>query len=150
MTEQPYDDLDRAILRELERDGRTSFREIARTLAVSEATVRARYRRFTESGALKIVAFVEPDVATSRLALMMIRVKPELHDDLVAFLTARAEVSYVSSVLGSFELFAQVLMPDNTALWNFIQHEVRTHPATLDVQASLEVKIHKLWFEQPH
>ena len=150
MTEQPHDDLDRSILRELERDGRTPFREIARTLDVSEATIRARYRRLTESGALKIVAFVEPDAATSRLALLMIRVKPELHDDLVSFLTARSEVSYVSSVLGSFELFAQVLMPDDTALWNFVQREVRAHPATIDVQSSLEVKIHKLWFEQAH
>src|SRR6478609_2665984 len=54
------DELDRAIIRELERDGRQPFREIGRSLGVSEATVRARYRRLTDSGLLRVVAFADP------------------------------------------------------------------------------------------
>jgi len=40
-----FDDIDRAILRELQEDGRRSFRAIARSVGVSEGTVRARVRR---------------------------------------------------------------------------------------------------------
>ena len=40
-----FDDTDRAILRELQEDGRRSFRAIARSVGVSEGTVRSRVRR---------------------------------------------------------------------------------------------------------
>ena len=50
MAELKLDDLDHAIIRELEQDGRRAFREIARTVDTSEATVRARVTRLPEAG----------------------------------------------------------------------------------------------------
>jgi Lrp/AsnC family transcriptional regulator for asnA, asnC and gidA len=148
MTEALPDDLDRAIIRELESDGRRPFREIARSLDVSEATIRARFRRLTETGTLKIVAFSDPAaMAKDRLALLFMKVAPESHDAVSKALTARAEVSYVSTVLGSFDLFAQVLVSDDTALWTFLQEVVRPMPGVLDTECTVEVNVHKLWFE---
>ena len=149
MSDAVRDGLDRDIVRLLEHDGRVAFREIARELDVSEATIRTRYRRLTESGGLKVVAFALPDPGTSRLALLQIKARPETVDELAGWLSRRPEVSYVSTVIGPFEIFAQVLVADDAALWAFVQHELRRHPATLDVDLALEVAVHKLWFEHP-
>lgn len=58
--EIPLDDVDEAILRELQVDGRRAYREIARTVGVSEGTVRTRVKRLREAGLLRILAFVDP------------------------------------------------------------------------------------------
>ena len=85
------DELDRAIIRELERDGRTAFREIGRTLNISEATVRARYRRLVEADLLRIVAFPDPGAhSKSRLALVFLKVAPGQHETVVKTLAQYA------------------------------------------------------------
>lgn len=150
MSEPFPDDLDREIIRALESDGRRPFREIARSLGVSEATIRARFRRLSETGTLKVVAFSDP-AATSRerLALLFVRVTPEQHDTVAAVLAGRPEVSYVSSVLGAYDLFAQILVRDDAELWDFVQHQVRTLPGVVETSCTLEIRVHKLWFEHP-
>jgi Lrp/AsnC family transcriptional regulator for asnA, asnC and gidA len=147
---QPVDDLDSAIIRELEADGRRPFREIARTLNVSEATIRARFRRLTESGLLKIVAFSDPAaMSRSRLAVLFLTVEPQQHYAVAAALTERDEVSYVSTVMGGFDIFVQVLVQDDFALWTFIQEVVRPMAGVLASECMLELRVHKLWFENP-
>ena len=149
MTESTtLDELDRAIIRELEHDGRTPFREIGRTLNVSEATVRARYRRLVEADLLRIVAFPDPGAhSKSRLALVFLKVMPEQHETIVKALAAQDEISYVSTVLGSFDVFFQVLVADDAALWTFLQEVVRPMAGVLETECTLEIKVHKLWFD---
>ena len=151
MTESgALDDLDRAIIRALETDGRQPFREIGRELQVSEATVRARFRRLTESGLLRVVAFSDPAAHDkARLALLFLKVEPDKHDAVIKALADREEISYVSTVLGSFDLFAQVLVGDDDDLWQFLQTVVRPIDGVLDTDCTLEIKVHKLWFEKP-
>ncbi|MFJ3669510.1 Lrp/AsnC family transcriptional regulator [Streptomyces sp. NPDC090106] len=143
------DDLDRAIIGELEQDGRRAFREIARSLDVSEGTVRSRFRRLEEDGVLKITAFAEPGrFSTARLALLFLKVAPEHHESVVARLTACREISYVSTTLGRADVFAQVLTADDTALWRFLQERVRPLEGVLETECTLEVAVHKLWFDK--
>ncbi|MEU0832392.1 Lrp/AsnC family transcriptional regulator [Streptomyces sp. NPDC056231] len=141
------DDLDHAIIAALEEDGRRAFREIARSLNVSEGTVRARYRRLEETGVLKIAAFADPGhLRTGRLALLFLRVAPAHHDAVVAALCRHPEISYVSTMLGRADVFAQVLVQDDNELWRFLQNQVRPLEGVLDTEAVLEVAVHKLWF----
>lgn len=56
MAQDSLDHLDRAILHQLEEDGRRAFREIARVVGTSEATVRARVKRMQDLEILRIVA----------------------------------------------------------------------------------------------
>jgi len=142
------DDLDQAIITALEQDGRRAFREIARSLDVSEGTVRARFRRLEDAGILKIAAFADPGrYRDGRLALLFLRVAPGRHDAVVASLTAHPEVSYVSTTLGRADVFAQVLLASDTALWAFIQTHVRGLEGVLDTECVIEVAVHKLWFD---
>ena len=49
------DELYNAIVDKLQQDGRRSFRAIARSVGVSEGTVRTRVRRIEDAGALRIL-----------------------------------------------------------------------------------------------
>jgi len=54
------DDINLAIIRHL-RDGRKSFRQIAKALGVSENTVRGRVNHLMEKGILDITGLVNPE-----------------------------------------------------------------------------------------
>jgi Lrp/AsnC family transcriptional regulator, regulator for asnA, asnC and gidA len=148
MAEILLDDLDRSIISELEKDGRRAFREIARSLGVSEGTVRARFHRLEEARVVRIAAIVDPvESSGARLALLLLRVTPEVHAEMVEFLRGLRQVSYVSSVLGSADIFLQVLVRDDLALWNFIQNHLRSREGVVHVESMIEVAVHKFWFE---
>ena len=51
---------DAAIIRELQRDGRASFRDIGRRLGLSERTVSNRYTRLVDERALQVIAVGNP------------------------------------------------------------------------------------------
>lgn len=140
------DELDRLIVRELEQDGRRPFREIARSLDVSEATVRARVRRMEQAGALRIVAFADPAHlgGPERLALLLLTAAPATHDDVIARLVAMPEVAYVSAIVGPADVCAQVLVADDAALWRFVNETVRALPGVERVETIVEVEVHKL------
>jgi Lrp/AsnC family transcriptional regulator for asnA, asnC and gidA len=137
------DDVDEAILRELQVDGRASFRQIGRTVGVSEGTVRARVRRLEGAGALRILAFVDPSrLGGSVLALMLMTVEPARERDVVAELRNWDEVTYISSLVGRFDLYAQLLCPDNGALWDVVRR-VRAVPGVLATETMYETEVHK-------
>ena len=55
------DEVDKKILRELQKDARTSFKTIAKNIGVSAATIFVRVKRLTKTGVLKgFKAIVEP------------------------------------------------------------------------------------------
>src|ERR1700742_1089470 len=101
MPDYALDDLDRAIMRELEEDGRRAFREISRSVGASEATIRARVKRLQDLKILRIVAFADPEqLGGSQLALVFLTVELARHEEIVGQLADLPEVSYVSTLLG--------------------------------------------------
>ena len=56
----PTDQLNRAIIKMLQEDGRLPYKDIATALNVSEGTIRNRVQSMRQSGALKIVALSDP------------------------------------------------------------------------------------------
>src|SRR6056297_3066 len=54
------DKTDELILKELQDDGRVSYRTIAEKLDISDGTVRVRVNRMMESGFLKVSALIDP------------------------------------------------------------------------------------------
>jgi Lrp/AsnC family transcriptional regulator, regulator for asnA, asnC and gidA len=148
MPEVSLDDLDKSIIAELQEDGRRAFREISRSLGVSEGTVRGRFRRLEEAGILKIAAFVDPkERGASRLAILLIAVEPDARGELTQFLCGQPQVSYVSTLLGSADMFVQLLVRDERTLWEFLQTELHARPGVKRVEFWFEVELNKLWFD---
>ena len=54
------DELDTALIEALQENGREPFRALAGRLGVSEATIRNRYARLTESGVMQVTEVNNP------------------------------------------------------------------------------------------
>ena len=141
-----FDDTDRAILRELQEDGRRSFRAIARSVGVSEGTVRPRVRRIEDAGALRILAFVDPSrLGHSVLAGVLVRCDAESLDAFTDIVVAMPEVTYASSLLGRADFYIQVICADNDALWDVVRR-VRAITGVRETETLLEMQVHKFTY----
>ena len=54
------DEISKLIVEELQHDGRKSYAEIGKVVGLSEAAVRQRVQKLTESKVLQIVAVTDP------------------------------------------------------------------------------------------
>jgi Lrp/AsnC family transcriptional regulator for asnA, asnC and gidA len=141
-----FDDTDRAILGELQQDGRRSFRAIARSVGVSEGTVRTRVRRIEEAGALRILAFVDPSrLGHSVLAVVLVRCDTESLAAFTDIVVAMPEVTYASSLVGRSDFYIQVICADNNALWDVVRR-VRAIAGVRETETLLEMQVHKFTY----
>jgi Lrp/AsnC family transcriptional regulator, regulator for asnA, asnC and gidA len=150
MADYSLDDLDRAIMRELEEDGRRAFREISRSVGASEATIRARVKRLQDLKVLRIVAFADPEqLGGSQLALVFLYVELGHHEDIVGRLAELPEVSYVSTLLGRADICVEVSTKGNADLWTFLRDKVGPIEGIRKVETMSILKVHKLRYTSP-
>ena len=76
-----YDDIDREILEILNRDGRTKFTTIAKSIKRTEGTVRNRVRRLREKGVIQGFRVVTDPVnlGYEKQAIIRFQMEPHLH-----------------------------------------------------------------------
>ena len=69
------DEVSKAIIEQLQDDGRRSYAEIGKAVGLSEAAVRQRVQKLTESGVMQVVAVTDPmQLGFYRQAMIGIRV----------------------------------------------------------------------------
>ncbi|MGK5113187.1 Lrp/AsnC family transcriptional regulator [Geodermatophilus sp. CPCC 205506] len=110
------DDVSRAIIEQLQEDGRRPYARIATAVGLSEAAVRQRVQRLLDAGVMQIVAVTDPlQVGFSRQAMVGVRTSgdPRAVADALADL---AEVDYVVIVAGSVDLLVEVVCEDDDQL----------------------------------
>jgi Lrp/AsnC family transcriptional regulator, regulator for asnA, asnC and gidA len=114
------DDVSRAIIEQLQQDGRRSYARIATAVELSEAAVRQRVQRLLEWGVVQIVGVTDPmQVGFSRQAMVGVRVRGDTRrvaDALAAF----DDVDYVVLTAGSFDLLAEVVCEDDDRLLDIV------------------------------
>ncbi len=118
------DPVNLAIIRHL-RHGRKSFRDIAKSLAVSENTVRSRVQKMAASGLLDIAGWVDPERLNGhRVVMVGVKLKSmDLVNKGREFSTLKGVVS-VSVVTGRFDLILTVLLKPGFELLEFYTEEV--------------------------
>ena len=117
------DDLNRAIIRMLQEDGRLPYKDIAVALQVSEGTIRNRVQSMKQSGALRIVALADP-MAIRYQADAMIGIKvasPCTPRDVATRLSELSEVVYVLWVSGRYDLLIEVVCESGEAFQQFLE-----------------------------
>lgn len=114
------DELSRAILRQLGRDGRRPYAQIGRAVGLSEAAVRQRVQRMVDTGAVRIAAISEPaSIGLPRQAMLGIVVTGDPRDVAPA-IAAMSAVRYLVLTAGAFDLLAEVAAPNDQALLGVI------------------------------
>ena len=111
VTPARVDELDRKIIEALQTNGRESFRRIATSLGVSEATIRARYARLTSEGILQVVAVTNPLGLGFDQALVGVKTSGppgEVADEISRW----PEADYVVVTAGQFDIVVEVVAAD--------------------------------------
>lgn len=115
------DDLDFAILSLLQKDGRSSFTDIANELGTAVGTIRNRVTKMLEDDTLHIVGRVNPyRVGFNSPATILISVEPDNIQEVIARISEFPEVSYISMLTGDFELMVDVMCRDSGHLTEFL------------------------------
>lgn len=137
------DDVSKQIIEHLQEDGRRSYAEIGRSVGLSEAAVRQRVQRLTDAGFMQIVAVTDPlQVGFSRQAMIGLTV----HGDLAPVgdaLADLAEVSYVVTTAGSFDLLAEVVCENDDHLLSLITGTIRALPGVRSTETFVYLKLNK-------
>jgi Lrp/AsnC family transcriptional regulator, regulator for asnA, asnC and gidA len=110
------DDVSRAIIEQLQQDGRRSYARIASAVGLSEAAVRQRVQRLLDAGVMQIVAVTDPmQVGFPRQAMVGVRAKGDVRTAADA-LAGMPEVDYVVVTAGSFDVILEIVCEDDERL----------------------------------
>jgi Lrp/AsnC family transcriptional regulator for asnA, asnC and gidA len=119
------DELDRGIMKLLRHDGRLTYAQIARTVGVSEPTVRKRIDRLMHGGAITIMARVNPaPIGFPIDAFIGIRAVRGCVMEVGRVLAAMENVAYVAYVAGSFDIVIEAFLPDTEGLFRFLNEDL--------------------------
>jgi Lrp/AsnC family transcriptional regulator for asnA, asnC and gidA len=137
------DEVSKAIIEQLQQDGRRPYASIGKAVGLSEAAVRQRVQRLVESGAMQIVAVTDPlSVGFPRMAMIGIRVEGDM--ELVAEkLEAMAEVDYVVITAGAYDLLVEVVCEDDDHLLDVINRQIRAIPGVRHTESFVYLKLRK-------
>jgi Lrp/AsnC family transcriptional regulator for asnA, asnC and gidA len=119
------DDLDRRIMKLLRHDGRLAYAHIARSVGVSEPTVRKRVDRLVHAGAIVIMARVNPaPIGFPIDALIGVRTVRGRVKEVGAKLAAMENVAYVAYLAGSFDIMIEAFLPHTEGLFKFLNQDL--------------------------
>lgn len=119
------DEVSKAIIEQLQQDGRRSYAAIGKVVGLSEAAVRQRVQRLIEGGVMQVVAVTDPlELGFARQAMVGIRVTGPLEPVAEAIGTLE-EVDYVVVTAGSYDLLVEVVCESDEHLLELISGRIR-------------------------
>ena len=137
------DPVSKAIIEQLQQDGRRPYATIAKAVGLSEAAVRQRVQRLLDSEVMQVVAVTDPlTVGFNRQAMIGIRCEGDI-EPVAEALSGMAEVAYVVATAGSFDLLAEVVAEDDDQLLYIINKRIRAIPQVRSTESFVYLKLHK-------
>ena len=119
------DDLDKAIIRCLQLDGRRPYAQIGRELKVPEATVRQRAERLISRRVVQVVGVTDPlAMGFQQPALIGLKIDAAKLDQIAAKIAALDEVTYLVVTAGRFDLMCEVVCEDNDHLMRVLTQDL--------------------------
>jgi Lrp/AsnC family transcriptional regulator for asnA, asnC and gidA len=139
----PLDAVDKQIIDHLQEDGRLPYTRLATAVGLSEAAVRQRVQRLTESGVMQIVAVTDPlTVGFRRMAMIGLRTEGDTRE-IAGRVAAFDEVDYVVATSGSFDLLMEVVCEDDDDLLGLLNDKVRTIPGVRSTETFMYLRLYK-------
>ena len=137
------DDVSKAIIEQLQQDGRRSYAAIGKVVGLSEAAVRQRVQRLIDGGVMQVVAVTDPlELGFARQAMVGVRVQGPL-EPVADALTALDEVDYVVITAGSFDLLVEVVCESDDHLLDLISSRIRTVEGVVATETFMYLSLRK-------
>ncbi|MBA2641191.1 MAG: Lrp/AsnC family transcriptional regulator [Nocardioidaceae bacterium] len=137
------DDTSKAIIEQLQQDGRRPYAAIGKAVGLSEAAVRQRVQRLIESGVMQIVAVTDPlELGFARQAMIGVRVEGSL-EPVADALAGMPEIDYVVVTAGSFDLLAEIVCESDEHLLEVLSTQIRTLAGVRSTETFVYLKLRK-------
>ncbi|MEU6865701.1 Lrp/AsnC family transcriptional regulator [Streptomyces sp. NPDC046876] len=119
------DDIDRAILRELQADGRIPYADLGPKVGLSPSAARQRLQRLIDAKVVQVVGVTDP-MAMGGQTMAMLGLRVDGDPRAVADeLSRHDEIVYAVLTSGTFDLFAEVVCRRPHDLLDFVNDVVR-------------------------
>jgi len=137
------DDTSRAIIEQLQEDGRRPYATIGKAVGLSEAAVRQRVQKLVDSGVVQIVAVTDPmQIGFARQAMIAISVSGDV-EAVADKLADIDEVDYIVVTAGSFDIFVEVVVEDDAHLLTLVNSRIRAIDGVTRTETFLYLKLVK-------
>jgi Lrp/AsnC family transcriptional regulator, regulator for asnA, asnC and gidA len=137
------DETSKAIIEQLQADGRRSYASIGQAVGLSEAAVRQRVQKLVDSGVMQIVAVTDPmQIGFARQAMIGIAVVGDV-EVIAAQLAEIPEVDYLVITAGSWDILAEVVVEDDDHLLRLVNRKIRTIDGVDRTESFLYLKLTK-------
>jgi Lrp/AsnC family transcriptional regulator for asnA, asnC and gidA len=132
------DEQDRIIVRMLQDNARASYQELAEAAGTSPSTARRRVERLLETGTLQLVAVPAwTKLGIFFTAFLAIKVDPQHLRSVGQKLASMDEIVFVGIATGQYDIFAQLVLPQNQDMVRFVTQRVAPITGIRDIQTSM-------------
>jgi Lrp/AsnC family transcriptional regulator for asnA, asnC and gidA len=137
------DDVSKAIIEQLQEDGRRPYATIGKAVGLSEAAVRQRVQKLIDTGVMQIVAVTDPmRVGRARQAMIAIGVDGDV-EKVADELAGIDEVDYIVITTGSHDLMVEVVVEDDAHLLRLVNGAIRSIPGVARTESFVYLKLVK-------
>jgi len=142
------DDIDRQIIAELQKNGRTSFKDIARKLELSDGTIRLRVGKMIAEGLLKITAQVNPlYFENSIVALVGMSLEKRDHRQIMEKIVRMNGVKSVINSTGRYDIVAEVFFHSREELRSFLMENLNKIGGILSSETFIYLDAVQKWVD---
>ncbi|SEL41643.1 transcriptional regulator, AsnC family [Blastococcus sp. DSM 46786] len=137
------DDTSKAIIEQLQQNGRRAYATIGREVGLSEAAVRQRVQRLLDAGVMQIVAVTDPvQLGFALQAMIGIRADGDL-TEIADKIGKLPEVDYVIITAGSFDILVEIVCEDEAHLLSVVTNGIRALPGVRTTETFVYLKLAK-------
>lgn len=137
------DDVNKAIVVELQLDGRRTYGSIAEAVGLSEAAVRQRVQKLRDAGVIQIVAVTDPlQVGFASQAMVGICTEGDARE-VAERLAAVEDIDYVVMCAGSFDILVELVCENDDAVIDLLNGVIRKVPGVRSTEVFMYLKLTK-------
>ena len=142
----PLDEIDLAIVKELQKNGRSSNREVARVLGVSEGTIRQRLKKLESAKAMRL-GLVTDAISLGQTSAAFVRIKatPREAQSIARKIAAFPDCAFCALTVGRFDIVALFNANSRQDLADVIDNEIAVMEGVilLDVREPVDYTKHR-------
>jgi Lrp/AsnC family transcriptional regulator for asnA, asnC and gidA len=142
-TASSLDETSRAIVEQLQQDGRRAYATIGKAIGLSEAAVRQRVQKLVDGGVMQIVAVTDPmQLGFARQAMIAISTTGDT-EAIAEKLAQIDEVDYVVVTAGSYDILVEAVVEDDAHLLQLSNQKIRAIDGVIKTESFLYLKLVK-------